>query len=87
MRRLATGETVEFELQHLHKHVKLFGLLAGYKVQDIQAEDPVNIKAAERMAFLFELYQRITSLLPAAAVKKVRKIKAENFNKYDPIGQ
>jgi hypothetical protein len=30
--------------------VKLFGLLAGYKVQDIQAEDPVNIKAAERMA-------------------------------------
>ena len=46
VRRLATGETVEFELQHLHKHVKLFGLLAGYKVQDIQAEDPVNIKAA-----------------------------------------
>ncbi|CAN1542126.1 hypothetical protein MCEMAEM4_01820 [Burkholderiaceae bacterium] len=46
VRILATGETVEFELQHLHKHVKLFGLLAGYKVQDIRAEDPVNIKAA-----------------------------------------
>jgi hypothetical protein len=46
VRILATGETVEFELQHLHKHVKLFGLLAGYKVQEIRAEDPVNIKAA-----------------------------------------
>jgi len=54
VRRLATGETVEFDLQHLHKHVKLFGLLAGYKVQDIQAEDPVNIKAAERMGRLHD---------------------------------
>ena len=31
---------------------------------------------AERVAFLFELYQRITSLLPAEAVKKTRKAKA-----------
>ena len=54
VRRLATGETVEFELKHLHKHVKFFGLLAGYKVQDIQAEDPVNIKAAERMGRLHD---------------------------------
>ena len=30
---------------------------------------------AERVAFLFELYQRITSLLPASAVKKTRKTK------------
>jgi hypothetical protein len=28
---------------------------------------------AERVAFLFELYQRITSLLPAQASKKTRK--------------
>ena len=54
VRRLATGETIEFELKHLHKHVKLFGLLAGYKVQDIRAEDPVNIKAAERMGRLHD---------------------------------
>jgi hypothetical protein len=31
---------------------------------------------AERVAFLFELYQRITSFLPAPAVKKTRKTKA-----------
>ena len=57
VRRLAsdkTHETVEFELKHLHKHIKLFGLLAGYKVQDIRAEDPVNIKAAERMGRLHD---------------------------------
>ena len=30
---------------------------------------------AERVAFLFELYQRITSLLPASAAKKTRKTK------------
>jgi len=31
---------------------------------------------AERVAFLFDLYQRITSLLPAAAAKKPRKTTA-----------
>jgi hypothetical protein len=31
---------------------------------------------AERVAFLFELYQRITSLLPAPATKKMRKTKS-----------
>jgi hypothetical protein len=30
---------------------------------------------AERVAFLFDLYQRITSLLPAQAAKKTRKTK------------
>jgi hypothetical protein len=54
VRHLATSETVAFDLQHLHKHVKLFGLLAGYKVQDIRSEDPVNIKAAERMGRLHD---------------------------------
>ena len=31
---------------------------------------------AERVAFLFDLYQRITSLLPRPAVKKTRKAKS-----------
>jgi len=56
--RLATGgkdgETIEFALQDLHKHIKLFGFIAGYKVQEIQAQDPVNIKAAERMGRLHD---------------------------------
>jgi hypothetical protein len=34
---------------------------------------------AERVAFLFELYQRITSLLPAPAVKKTRKTKTTEY--------
>ena len=34
------------------------------------------VSDAERVAFLFELYQRITSLLPAAAAKKTRKVKS-----------
>jgi hypothetical protein len=55
--RLASGkthETLEFELRHLHKHIKHFGLLAGYKVQDIQAENPVNIKAAMALGRLHD---------------------------------
>ncbi len=56
--RLATqgkeGETIEFALQDLHKHIKVFGFLAGYKVQEIQAQDPVNVKAAERMGRLHD---------------------------------
>ncbi len=56
--RLATGgkdgETIEFALKDLHKHIKLFGFMAGYKVQEIKAQDPVNIKAAERMGRLHD---------------------------------
>ena len=54
VRELATGQTREFELKDLHKHVRLFGLLAGYKTQTITAQDPVNIKAAERMGKLHD---------------------------------
>ncbi|OLP05116.1 class I SAM-dependent DNA methyltransferase [Rhodoferax antarcticus] len=44
--RLATGETVEFALKDLHKHIKIFGFVAGYKALEIKPQDPVNIKAA-----------------------------------------
>src|SRR5574343_1918745 len=52
--RLATGETVEFALKELHKHIRLFGFIAGYKTQAIQAQDPVNIKAASALGRLHD---------------------------------
>lgn len=52
--KLGTGETFEFPLGDLHKHVRLFGFVAGYKAQEIKAQDPVNIKAAERMGRLHD---------------------------------
>jgi type I restriction-modification system DNA methylase subunit len=52
--KLASGETFEFALKDLHKHIRLFGFIAGYKAQEIKAQDPVNIKAAERMGRLHD---------------------------------
>ncbi len=52
--RLSTHETIEFALKDLHKNVKLFGFVAGYKVQTIQPQNPVNIKAADRMGRLHD---------------------------------
>jgi len=44
----------EFTLKDLYKHIKLFGFIAGYTTQQITAQDPVNIKAAERMGKLHD---------------------------------
>lgn len=52
--RLTTGETIEFALKDLHKHIKVFGFVAGYKTLEIKPQDPVNIKAAERMGRLHD---------------------------------
>lgn len=52
--RLASGETFAFELKDLHKHIRLFGFVAGYKALEIKPQDPVNIKAAERMGRLHD---------------------------------
>jgi hypothetical protein len=52
--KLTTGETIEFALKDLHKHVKLFGFVAGYKVQEIKPQDPVNIKAASALGKLHD---------------------------------
>ena len=54
LRPLKGGEVLRFKLKNLHKHVKHFGVLLGYKVQTIRPEDPVNIKAAERMGRLHD---------------------------------
>ena len=52
--KLASNETIEFALKDLHKHIRLFGYLAGYKALQIKPQDPVNIKAAQRMGRLHD---------------------------------
>ncbi len=54
VQRLATGENFAFDLKDLHKNIKLFGFVAGYKALEIKPQDPVNIKAAERMGRLHD---------------------------------
>ena len=44
----------EFTLDKLRDRIKLFGFVAGYTVQAIKPQDPVNIKAAERMGALHD---------------------------------
>jgi hypothetical protein len=51
---LEDNEQHEFELKDLHKNVRLFGFIAGYQTHKIQEQDPVNIKAAERMGKLHD---------------------------------
>ena len=45
---------IHFKLSELHKHIKRFGFIAGYKAVEIKPQDPVNIKAAERMGRLHD---------------------------------
>lgn len=45
----------EFLLSDLHQNIKLFGFIAGYNKQKIHAEDPINIKAAEKMGKLHDM--------------------------------
>lgn len=51
---LETGDTREFSLADLHKHIRHFGFIAGYKTQDIKPQSAVNIQAAERMGRLHD---------------------------------
>ena len=55
---LDTKTSAEFALKDLYKNIKLFGFIAGYTTQQITAQDPVNIKAAERMG---KLHDRLRS--------------------------
>ncbi len=51
---LEEKEEYNFELKDLHKNVRLFGFIAGYQTHKIKDQDPVNIKAAERMGKLHD---------------------------------
>ena len=56
---LENGTTLEFSLENLHKEVKNFGFIAGYTTQIITPQDPINIKAAERMGKLHDALKDI----------------------------
>lgn len=56
---LEDGRVLEFALGELHQYVKDFGFIAGYQTQVIQPQDPINIKAAERMGRLHDQLKAI----------------------------
>jgi hypothetical protein len=45
---------VELRVQDLHRHIRLFGFIPGYKVRSFEREDPINIKAAAIMGSLHD---------------------------------
>jgi len=52
---LEADTTVEFKLAQLHDKIKHFGFIAGYRAQEIEPQNPVNIEAAEQMGKLHDL--------------------------------
>ena len=46
--------SIEFPLQDLHKHIRRFAFIPGYKQHKLDPEDPANIEAAELMARLHD---------------------------------
>jgi hypothetical protein len=56
---LEKNETITFNLEDLHQHVKSFGFIAGYTTQLIQPQDPINVKAAEQMGKLHDQLKAI----------------------------
>jgi hypothetical protein len=56
---LDEDQQFEFPLEDLYKQVKRFGFIAGYQVHKIKEQDPVNIKAAERMGQLHDQLKEI----------------------------
>jgi hypothetical protein len=49
----------EFTLEYLYKNIRLFGFVAGYQTTSFKEQDPVNIKAAERMGKLHDKLKAI----------------------------
>lgn len=47
-------EIATFTLRELPEHLKLFGFIAGYEAVEVRPEDPVNIRAAEKMGKLYD---------------------------------
>jgi hypothetical protein len=56
---LEEGEQHEFALKDFYKNVRLFGFVAGYVTTSYKEQDPVNVKAAERMGKLHDKLKAI----------------------------
>lgn len=52
---LEAGENHEFKLGELAKNINLFAFIAGYVPRQVREQDPVNLKAAEKMGRLHDL--------------------------------
>ncbi len=48
---------VEFALSELPQNIDLFGFISGYKPRSFGVEDPVNLKAAEKLGALHDLLE------------------------------
>ncbi|CAK8712099.1 MAG: Type II restriction/modification system, DNA methylase subunit YeeA [Candidatus Electronema aureum] len=62
----------DFALKDLHKNLRLFGFIAGYQTHAVREQDPVNIKAAERMGRLHDLMKETGYVGHALEVYLVR---------------
>jgi hypothetical protein len=51
---LDEGTQQEFPLKELPRHIRLFGFVAGYQSRAFKDQDPVNVRAAERMGRLHD---------------------------------
>ena len=54
VRNLDTGESTEFPLAELPKKLTLFGFVAGYETREYKEQDPVNVRAAQKLAELHD---------------------------------
>lgn len=51
---LETDESTEVALEDLHENVHVFSFIAGYQVRTFREQDPVNLKAADKLARLHD---------------------------------
>jgi hypothetical protein len=59
LRDLDSGVETEFALSDLPDHLALFGFIAGYESRAYREQDPVNIRAAEKLAALHDALRDI----------------------------
>jgi len=86
---LEDATETEFKIADLHKRIKHFAFIAGYRTQVIAPQNPVNIKAAERMG---KLHDRLKASgfdghpLELLLVRLLFCLFAEDTGIYQPAG-